>query len=640
MCASPIRFCYYVDNSVLPVTSASRGVASAYGTFTATGPVARDGRQALLVQSINGVRTVLAMGANGQNTTTNQGIIALKYNGADRFLNVSGIVGGGWNKNYVFTSGKSGPIDYNGVLFTLTSNVVFASGTSVTTSDADLWWITPQYPDGLLRYIESPADESENINTPPSTNALFQYAPFNPNNAASASFAACSLANPLVAAPAPVTQYSFCFYQQSSGGAAVSWTTGVVSAYGAAVTLPGSSRAGYVISNITGVRAFSAAATSFASVTPLVGAAGGWQGAAEGYSAAYLGAPDQLLYTAAPYLDSRGVLVNYAGGASSTTGAVFDATVVRFYYDAASSSYVDQSLASISYTAATNAVQYIPNNLAGGTFNIVNDNGASGTTGLVGQTSCGQPTTQTFQFCYQLTGTQSGGSGWSIRASGTLTINTAYNATQGGFRVVGASGTRSLTVGGSTWQQNIVGVAPAGAYLQNDNVIANLAGSVLGAAGSGHSISLQLDGAALTAPLGTAAGASFVNLNNATLALTSGAGFTEAGAPINDGASQSVSSSFVLQLQASGVSFSCPQAPTATAPAPTSSGSSSGLSGGAIAGIVIGVAGAVLLLLLLLTTLALLKRQGGNKSFSVQDSSETSKIGNHVELAEHSKVEE
>ncbi len=635
-------FCYYVDNSNLALTSANRGVVSAYGTFTATGPVARDGRQALLVQSINGVRQVLKL-TNNVNTTTTQGIVALKYTGADRFLNVSGIAGGGWNKNYVFTSGS--PLDYNGVLFTLTSNVVFPSGTSVTSTDVDIWWITPQYaPDPTLRYTENPADESESIDTYPSSNALFQYSPFNANNAAAASFAACSNANSLVTPPASITTYSFCFYRTSTSGNFLAWTTGVISAYTTAVTLNG--RSGYPISNITGVRSF-ASANGFASVSPLVGAAGGWQGAAEGYSAQYLGAVDQLLYSTSPYIDNRGVLVNFAGIGDSANGAIFNANVVRYYYDPTTAAYVDQSLYNITYSPQA-GVQYLAYNLTNGVFNLVADGGVSAASGVVGQQACGQPVTNIFNFCYQLSNSV-GGTTWSIITSGTLTINTAYtqgvNAASGttsGYQVVGATGTRVVTLGGTTWSQKIVGVAPVQSYLGNDNVL-TLGTPVFDPSSStAHSLSLQLDGAARTVQ-GTANGAAYINLNNVTFPRSTGAGFTEAGLPINDGVSSQILSSFDLRLQSNTIAYSCPQpkATVTTSSSPSSGGgSSSSLSGGAIAGIVIGVVVGVLLLLVLA---ALLRRSvGSNEKRHTTEEEKEGKIRNSapsMELTEESRVD-
>ena len=647
-------YCYFVDNSALSLASSSRSVVSAYGTFTATGPVARDGREALLLQSISGVRNVLSL-TNNVNTTVSQAIIALRYTGADRFLNVGGISGGGWNKNYIFTSGPQGPIDYNGILFTLSSNVVFPRGTSATGADLDLWWITPQYaPDPTLRYIESPADESENINTPASSHALFQYEPFNPSNAAGASSAACSLTNPLVSAPAPVLTFSFCFYRQSTSGNFISFATGVLQAYSQSIsqTVSGSTRVGLALSNVTGVRTFASANAGLSSVSPITGAATGWQGPAEGYSAGYLGAVDQLVYTTAPFLDSRGILVNFNGVADSGNGAIFDAQVVRFVYDPSTSTYTDQSVYNITYSEAA-GVNYLAYNLTNGTFNLVADGGASGTSGLVGQQSCGQPAQLTFNFCYTLS--SSVGQGWSIFANGTLLINTAYtqgvNAVSGstyGYQVVGATGSRVVTVGKTTSPaQQIVGVAPVNSFLSNDNVLVLSSPIFDSFSSSPHSLSLQLSGPAQTV-LGSTSAASYINLNNATLPRTGGLGFTEAGAPINDGISSAVTSAFNLQLRSqTGASYSCPLSspPLGSPPssASTTSSNSNSLSGGAIAGVVIGVIVGVLVFALLVLLL-LHHRQGSfNKRATVEEGNEASSAdrvgGSHMELTEHSKVD-
>ena len=90
--AGPVQnfqFCYYVDAMAQPTNPYFLYV---YGTFTATGPVPRNGRNAYTLQTMNGVRSLTANGV-----TNSSGIIFLEWIQSD--LNLGYI-----NDNLVYTT--------------------------------------------------------------------------------------------------------------------------------------------------------------------------------------------------------------------------------------------------------------------------------------------------------------------------------------------------------------------------------------------------------------------------------------------------------------------------------------------------------------------------------------------------------
>ena len=629
------QFCYYLDNSAQPAGSIFRNVISVQGSFTATGPVPRDGRLALLLQSINGVRTFINM-TSSASTQTVQNIIALKFNGEDRFL--GGGDGGSWNDNYVYTTPNN--IDYNGILFTLSTPPLFPQGAAQTSNDIGFWWITPQYTSNAIRYLESPGNEAENLFVQPTTTTHFNYQPWTGQP-----YTACAAADSLVPAPAPFVQYSLCFYQTSttaSGATYIDSISAAVTVYSIAISVNG--RSGFPIANVTGVRQF-ASSNGYESVTSITGLASGWQGAAEGFTAGVLGSYDQVLYTSAPYLDSGGLLLQYNGLGASLSGAIFDASVLRLFYNSATSSYTDQTLYNITYSTATQIASYQAINITGGTVAVLSDGGASYTAGTVSGSSCAAPPTQTYNFCYLVANTQ--GSPWSVSAVGQLTVQTAYTygalttaaaGASAGYQVTSITGIRTVQTSSGASSQRITGLAAVNSFQHNDNVVTPGQPYL---DNSFHSLSFVL-GAPSNLPNGLAGG-QYVNLNNLTSPRPAGSGLTEAALPANDGVTTILSSSFDLRL-ATTAAYQCPFAVAASAAVVSSSSSSScssssSLSGGAVAGIVIGVVVGAALLLCLAVFLARSARQFEQSNKALTSTRASSDTTEESVRAEHSQLE-
>ena len=183
-----------------------------------------------------------------------------------------------------------------------------------------------------------------------------------------------------------------------------------------------------------------------------------------------------------PYIDTEGLLYQYAGGpAYMIFGQVPDAPIDHLLAGnfTAGQGYIDEEIIEVVYTPQTNQIWFVYHPEYYGAMMVVADGGVSGNAGTVAQQYCAAPVTMTFNFCYTIANTlaTSPYGPWSIYVSGTLIVNTSWTtgeystSANPGYIVVGATGTRTIVTQGKTTTVSITGVAPLNSYNFNDNVL-------------------------------------------------------------------------------------------------------------------------------------------------------------------------
>ena len=481
------------------VAASYKGVTSAYGTLTASGPYTREGRTGVLqLQSINGVRTVLRIGATS-NTTIVQNIINLMYPNSDI---ASAAAGGSINNNWLFPTFPY--VDGAGIAYQLSSNGVYPQGTQ---ADRDMW-LQQRNTTG---YSEANAVATKSGLSYPTMNFFFATALYNASNPQPLS--TCALRNSLVAYPAAVLTYSFCYYTLPSASNYTLWLQGTLQVYNVSVASPvNASVFGQPLAGIAGTRVY-ADNNGSNSVAVITGLSSNYIGGAEGFRglSPFLVPPSQLVFPGQSSLfDEEGILYQYSGSAFSNGQQVTAAPLGRLFYDSTAGynlGYTEQVITGITlvnvsnvtnaYYAASfqvsdgaqgaiiNAV-LLPN----GTASVVADGGVSASTGTAITSQCKAPVTgERFSFCYQITNTlqTSPWLTWQVYVSGWMWISPIYTSGEYGsnpnetiywangivssaFQVINMTGTRTVQFQGKTSTQQIIGVAPINGYNYNDNV--------------------------------------------------------------------------------------------------------------------------------------------------------------------------
>ena len=276
-------FCYSLQS---PPSASPSFVVQAYGVLTATGPVVRQGRSALTIQSMTGIRAVTI----GTAPTTVQNIVRLVYVNGDAEVSDSYIL----NDNTLYSSTPY--IDYFGLDFALSSNVIYPDHVAATT-DVNLsegsdgtWYDWPAVGTG----VESTAAQLNYTQAPTST-ATF----------------------PCSAAAVPAS-YSLSFCYTSHTSAEQLMASGTLWLYGAALSVGG--RSANALQSASGVRLYqnSAGVVNRVAITGV---------SADSFGAVEF-AYNQLLYASAPLLDASGLLFTLAPGAVTSAAAALTGDAV------------------------------------------------------------------------------------------------------------------------------------------------------------------------------------------------------------------------------------------------------------------------------------------------------------------------
>ena len=264
-------FCYTLTSDS---SSAQSFSSIAYGVVQASGPVIRQGRPALTMQSMTGVRLLSFNGA-----TTTQNIVRLVFINGETDLTHAAIL----NDNLLFldASSSQAPIDYFGFVYALSSNAVFASHTAPTT-DINL-------SAGEGTWYEWPVLSGNGSET---SAATFSFtAANNPTTFP------CPATAPTLQ---PSTSMQFCYTAQSAQWSLIA--QGTVMLYGAPISVGG--RSALALQSANGIRTYYSASGIVNTV------------AITGVSADAFGAVNytynQLLYSSAPYVDAAGLLFTLA----------------------------------------------------------------------------------------------------------------------------------------------------------------------------------------------------------------------------------------------------------------------------------------------------------------------------------------
>ena len=573
-------FCYFIDNSAAGIPTAERGLTSMYGTFTARTGLVRYGKAAMQIQGLTGIRSTFSQQTN---SASSQSVVQIEAPNALW-------PGYYWlTDNVLFTQAPW--FSEAGLMLTFSdiSNVTFLGTGAVPVRYMNLFstWSTSTSATAAGLYEASVNSAGVTNFYSGLTKSGFNYTAFVPGQ-----LAQCNLLDNKVTMA--TQNYSFCWFRQSTAGY-INTFSAVITAY--TTPLYRNGRPGYVVQTMTGLRTY---VDSFGVVNSVT--LGGLAG--DGIATTYAGfqspsfgtQSDNLIYDSFPYLDGEGLTYQVNGplgdfirsltqdtgnggvGYSSGNGLALD-NVGRLYYDESGSGnyYYDESLYNITslYNSTTGAdVEDLwsfilltgpPSNVK-----IIPDGGAAANAGNMLQTQCNAPTYQLFSFCYSLQQTlpNSPYLPWTVFVTGTLNISmvaTAYWVGGSGYKVVGATGSRTILYGGKNITNRIIGVAPTASWNWNDNEI-NLAAPFLT---SIHVVSFVLDGPAHFAggpiPGLTGANSTYFSISNFTQAgeTTLGAVFNEDDQPIN-GQFSSVTSKFDLRLYLAGTSV-CPFTP----PVPT-----------------------------------------------------------------------
>ena len=271
-------FCYTLisdSSSSIPYSTA------VYGVVQATGPVIRQGRTALTMQSMTGIRSLTANGV-----TTTQNIVRLVFVNGDNDLTNAAIL----NDNLLYLDPPL-PIDYFGFVFALSSNAVFPTQTSPTT-DINL-------SGGHGVWYEWPVLGGNGSET--------SIASFNFTAASSPTSFPCPSASSTSPSYQPSSSMNFCYTAQSSQWSLIA--QGTLMLYGATISLDG--RTARALQSANGTRTYYGADGSANTVT------------IAGVSADSFGAVNytysQLLYTSAPYVDAAGLLFALASSPVALT---------------------------------------------------------------------------------------------------------------------------------------------------------------------------------------------------------------------------------------------------------------------------------------------------------------------------------
>ena len=628
----PYSFCWYIQSDGTDAVSAAgyAWTTYAYGVFTASQTFEQEGRQAMQLNSITGLRYFSINGSTWWNR-----LVGVRDDISD--LSQWGIK----NDNIVYTTTPY--LDQYGWLATADANLTYPAGTS---QSPDINFEYDQF--ATLQYIDLNAD---NVNYVQSSNQGFAYAPYQANGGGA--HAVCNKLNNTAQAFTPqTTQWTFCYViygADSINGQWVIQSSGTITTYAQPVNTTNindsfpAARLGYVIIGISGTRTWSN--SSLTSARNILGVVPD----TEVFDANY---PfDNVIYSSYPYVD--------AGGLSFyLDGPVFPQLADQYGQVLNNVTFVNI------HANGVNPLKELP---TGGEAGALIIRPASTNANLPSQcASLVAGTTSQYSFCYYLTGDKSAGNDpapqatWTVSTWGVVTVSGPFEreGVANTYRVTGIQGQRSLaltTAAGvsSTTTQNIVGIRGSSGDIvtynfATDNILSLGGFPAIGAIPGSPSIYVDLYGWLITLD-----GNVVYPANNGTVTSV-GPDLDLATDQFGTNQYQDVSvwdaTPIFLQSSKSGmnvqpyssgsVSFTCPNTPASYTPGQQSGsgGGGSGLSGGAIAGIVVGSVVGALLLLLIAAALCIGAGRRSDKSGNKQlgagstDTSESSQV-------QHSRIE-
>ena len=560
-------FCLYIQSDGTDAFSVAHPWTNyAYGVVTGSLPFEQEGRQAIELNSITGLRYFTINGSTWWNRLT-----GIKNDIQD--LSQWGIK----NDNILYLSDPY--LDQYGWLVTADNNLTYPQGRS---QSPDINYEFDQY--ATMQYIDLNAD---NINYIQSSNQGFSFAPYT----AGASHAVCKSNNNTATALTPATtSFTFCYSIYGADAINGAWqivASGTITTYAQPVNTitqndayP-ASRPGYVVIGITGTRTWSN--STLTSARNILGIVPDTQVFDTNYPF------NNVIYTTYPYVD--------AGGLSFyLDGPVFPQTV-----DAYGQVLNNQSFVNI-HANGVNPLKELPTGGEAGSLII---RPASSNANLPAQcASLVAGTTSSYSFCYNLQGDKSSNdpaptATWSVSAYGVITVSGPFEreGQANTYRVTGMTGQRSVTVrtaAGVNYNttQNIVGIKGANGdinqYFFATNNILYLNGiPAIGAIPGSSSILVDLYGWLITLDSNVAYPTS------TGLATSSGPDLDFAtdqfgtnqyqDVSVWDGAAyflqSSIATAAVQPYTSGSVSFTCPNTPASYTPT-TTPGGGGGLVGG------------------------------------------------------------
>ena len=618
-------FCWYIQSDGSDSVSAAGfpWTTYAYGVVTGSQSFEQEGRQAIELNSITGIRYITINGSTWWNRLT-----GVKNDITD--LSQWGIK----NDNILYLSDPY--LDQYGWLVTADSNLTYPLGLSAS---PDINFEFDQF--GTLEYIDLNAD---NVNYMMSTNQGFSYSAYTVGGA----HAVCQSKNNTATALTPATtQWTFCYSIYGADPTNGNWliqASGTITTYAQAINTTNAndefpaSRPGYVVIGVSGTRTWSN--SSFTSTRNILGVVPD----TTIFSATY--PADNIIYTSYPYVDAGG-LTFYLDG------PVYPQQVDQWGQLLNNATFVNI------HANGVNPLKELP---TGGEAGALIIRPAATSASLPSQCSSLVAGSNTqYSFCYYITGDKSSGdpapnANWTVSSWGVITVSGPFEreGVANTYRVTSMQGQRSVTVTTlagvtTTTTQNIAGIKGANGDINQYNFATNniLYPSGIPNVGAipGGQIVVDLYGWLIALDSNVVYPA-----NNGTITSV-GTDLDFATDQFGTNQYQDVSladaTSIFLQSSKSGasvqpytsgsVSFTCPNTPASYTPSSSSSGGS-GLSGGAIAGIVVGSVIGALILLVVAAALLLGGRSRSNKSDSKQlggrstDASEASQV-------QHSQVE-
>ena len=411
--AGPLQtfsFCYYIDGSN---QNSYPFFDYAYGTFTATGPVTRQGRQAYTMQGIQGIRTFITAPGTVNATNSSVNIIGLQYLTYDEgYGGIGGLDFWTLNDNLVYVAGNGPVIDATGFIFTTGQPAQFPGGsTAYYTSDV-LVRVNQTGNNGFVSLIESSVGSGQQAMAYGMNRWGFNYQPYQagvqPTCAAGSS-----------ASPSGTTTWSFCYVI-----AGTQWNSpfsisamGTITTYNAAISQDG--LLSYGIIGAAGYRQYQDGIGNNSYVT-INGLASNTIG---GSGWLY----NNVLFATSPYFDTYGLLYTYSGTAMTPNGPVVASDgvpVINIFYSLWSGNSINPyPYQEEAYTQAFGLTY--PTQTAEdvfGSFAIRNDNGGSFTSGAILRQGCNYTGTIPAGYAGQSSSSSSGGSGLSKGAIAGIVI--------------------------------------------------------------------------------------------------------------------------------------------------------------------------------------------------------------------------
>ena len=579
----PYSFCWYIQSDGTDGVSKAGApwTTYAYGVFTASQTFEQEGRQAMVVDGITGLRYFAINGSTWWNR-----LVGMKDDVAD--LAQWGIK----SDDILYTSDPY--LDQYGWDVVADGNLTYPLGTS---KSPDINFEFDQF--GSAQYIDLNAD---NINYVQSSNQGFSYAPYQADG--NGAHAACNSNNNTQVAFTPKTQqWTFCYViygADSTNGVWQLTSSGTITTYVQAVNVTSVAagntvvRSGYVAIGISGTRVWAnQSVTVTNNILGLVPATELFENNAKF---------DNVVYTQYPYLDNQGL------------SFYLDGPVLPASFNAYGQLLSNATFVSI-FSSGYNPLKELP---TGGEEGSLIIRPASSTANLPAQCSA-QVTgsAKEYSFCYSISGDKSSNDpapnlSWIISAWGVLKVTGPFEreGQANTYRVTAATGQRSVsvTVNGVTTNttQNILNVRTPNAdtvqygFLSNNILYADGLATV-GVVPS--SASMLLDEYGLIFMLDSAA--VFPTNTTATGTVTSGGPdvnlctdqfgtyqYYEESVSTSALIAQSATAALKVNSYNSGTvtSFGCPNTPSSYTPGSQfqSSGAGSVASGAAVASVLLG----------------------------------------------------